>query len=76
MFRENRARAVACGDLMMVRAMNIELATLGDFETTQADELEQAIPKRPGRKPKPRCEHDIIIPRCADCYPEEQWPAP
>ena len=75
MFKEQRARAQACGDQMMVRAMNIELATLGVFETTLAEDgLERAVPEKPrrGRKPLPRCEHDMIIPRCPECYPEEQ----
>ncbi len=72
MFRENRARALACGDMMMARAMGIELATLGVMETTRDETvLEQAVPRRPGRKPKPRCEHDVIIPRCPECFPEE-----
>ncbi len=72
MFRETRAKALARGDMMMARAMGIELATLGVMETTEAPELERAVPGKPGRKPMPRCEHDVIIPRCPECYPEEQ----
>ncbi len=75
MFREAREKAMAAGDAGMVRAMDVELGILG-FETTEEpQDLEQAVPRKPGRKPKPRCEHNIIVPRCPECFPEEQWPA-
>lgn len=70
MFREARAKALSAGDQGMVRAMNVELATLGVFETTEAvDTLERTVPAKPrrGRKPMPRCEHDMIAARCPDC---------
>ena len=73
MFKEALASARARGDAGMVRAMSVELATLGVFETTEAGELERAVPEKPrrGRKPMPRCEHDMILARCPDCSPEE-----
>lgn len=79
MFREARANARARGDLNMVHAMNVELATLGVFEenratlsyeTTQEPGLEEkAVPEKPrrGRKPLPRCEHEMIAARCPEC---------
>ena len=72
MFREARANALARGDMSMVRNLNIELAACGVVETTQDTTiLERAVPAKPGRKPMPRCEHGTIIPRCPECYPEE-----
>jgi hypothetical protein len=72
MFREARARALQQGDMGMVRNCDIELAACG-YETTQADRLEDTMAPKPrrGRQPMPRCEHDVIIPRCEVCYPEE-----
>jgi hypothetical protein len=69
MFRQALADARAQGDAGMVRAMRVELATLGVFETTQADQLEQVVPEKPrrGRRPKPRCEHGMIADRCLEC---------
>jgi hypothetical protein len=73
MFREAFAHARARGDAGMIRAMNVELATLGVFETAQGPELELAVPEKPrrGRRPLPRCEHDMILARCPTCSPEE-----
>ncbi len=74
MFREALQAARARGDASMVRAMRVELASLGDLETTQAERLEEVVPEKPrrGRHPMPRCEHDVIVPRCPECYPEDQ----
>ena len=73
MFRDARVRALACGDYSMARAMKIELANCGDFETVVDEpEMERAVPEKPkrGRRPKPRCEHDMILDRCPDCRDE------
>ena len=69
MFRDALANARARGDAGMVRAMNIELATYGVFETAVEEPLEMAVPEKPrrGRRPMPRCEHDMILARCPDC---------
>ena len=75
MFRQALANARARGDAGMIRAMNVELATLGVFETTQGPagmEMELAVPEKPrrGRRPLPRCEHEMIAERCPTCNPE------
>lgn len=73
-FRHARATARARGDAKMVRAMDLELSRLGDgLETTQAaPELEYAVPEaaKRGRKPLPRCEHNLVADRCHLCNPE------
>jgi hypothetical protein len=68
-FRRMRAQARSAGDAGIARAMDLELAHLGEFETTQAPALETATPAKPrrGRKPLPRCEHNLIASRCPDC---------
>jgi hypothetical protein len=71
-FKEALEAARARGDAGMERAMKVELATLGVFETVTPEPLEMAVPAKPGRRRMPRCEHDTIIPRCPLCYPEEQ----
>jgi hypothetical protein len=73
MWREQRDSARARGDTGIARCAERELDRLGVIETTQdATELEHAVPEKPrrGRRPKPRCEHDIIAERCPDCNPE------
>lgn len=73
MFREQRAKAANVGDRGMVHCMDVELDRLGAFETTQdATVLETVVPEKPrrGRRPMPRCEHDMIAERCPDCNPE------
>lgn len=75
MWREMRSRARAVGDAGVVRMTNVELGRLGALETTEAvNDVETAVPERPkrGRRPKPRCEHDMILDRCPDCSPEQQ----
>lgn len=70
MFREALARARAMGDTGMVRCCQAELTALGAFETTQdATALETPTPAAPrrGRRPKPRCEHNMIADRCETC---------
>lgn len=70
MFRDALAAARARGDANMVRNLKIELASLGEFETTEdATVLEMPTPDRPrrGRKPMPRCEHNMIAARCEIC---------
>lgn len=74
MFKAARIKALANGDLNMVRNLDCELAACGIFETTlPAEEMEQAVPEKPrrGRKPLPRCEHGMILLRCPECSPEE-----
>lgn len=74
MWREARAAALERGDMGMVRGANAELASLGVLETTQpADEMERVVPDKPrrGRRPLPRCEHDMIAARCPTCNEEE-----
>lgn len=75
MFREARAQARARGDMGMVRAMDVELARCGEPPETAVDEpmLERAIEAKPkrGRRPLPRCEHNMILSRCPTCSPEE-----
>ena len=69
-FREHRAKARAVGDATLVRNMDRELARLGFQETTQdATVMEMAVPEKPrrGRRPLPRCEHNQIAARCAEC---------
>lgn len=62
----------------MVRAMDLELSRLGDgLETTQAArDLEYAVPEpaRRGRRPLPRCEHNLVADRCHLCNPENKLP--
>jgi hypothetical protein len=77
MFRETRANARARGDRGMVRNMDVELARMGAgetaMETTQdATVLETVVPEKPrrGRRPMPRCEHDVIAARCPECMEE------
>lgn len=73
MFREQRAKAASVGDGGMVRCMNVELARMGELETTEdTTEMETATPERPrrGRRPMPRCEHNMIAERCIDCNPD------
>lgn len=70
MFRDALARAVTAGDQGMARNCRVELATLGVFETVEpVDDLERVVPEKPkrGRRPKPRCEHNMIVGRCATC---------
>jgi hypothetical protein len=73
MWRETRARARAHGDAGMARMASVELARLGELETTQDTTLLETVtpvaPRR-GRKPKPRCEHGQIADRCVDCDPD------
>lgn len=48
----------------------VELQRLGAMETTEdTTALETVTPEKPrrGRRPKPRCEHDMILDRCPDC---------
>ena len=72
MFQDALVAAKARGDLGMVRNLRAELAACGVFETTEdTTMLEQAVPPKPrGRRPKPRCEHDMILDRCPDCNEE------
>lgn len=73
MFQDTRAVAMQMGDNGMVRAMNAELASLGALETTlPVDVMETAVPAKPrrGRRPLPRCEHDMIAARCPVCNEE------
>jgi len=75
MFREMRAKARAVGDAGVVRMTDVELGRLGPLETIEAvTDMETAVPEKPkrGRKPKPRCEHAMILDRCPDCSPEQQ----
>ena len=74
-----RADAIAMGDRKLAHTMDVEIRRLGyrvepERETTQAAVMEMAVPEKPrrGRKPQPRCEHNLIIPRCPECFPEEQ----
>lgn len=75
-WRDMRAKARSVGDFSMVHTAGVELQRLGigPLETTQGPETEQAVPGRPkrGRKPKPRCEHEMILERCPTCSPEDQ----
>jgi hypothetical protein len=76
-WRDMRAKARSVGDFSMVHTAGVELQRLGvgePLETTQGPEMEQAVPEKAkrGRKPKPRCEHDMILERCPDCSPEDQ----
>lgn len=72
MFREALAAARARGDAGMVRNCKVELAACGVFETAMDEPaLEYAVPPKPrGRRPKPRCEHNMIADRCPDCNEE------
>ena len=75
-FRQARANALARRDWSMVNTMDVELARLGfqePMETTEAPVMEMAVPapSRRGRRPLPRCEHNMIVGRCPDCDPEE-----
>lgn len=70
LWQETRARARAHGDAGMVRMTDMELRRLGALETTQdTTVLEMTVPEKPrrGRRPKPRCEHDMIADRCPEC---------
>lgn len=77
MWRESRTKARSVGDHSMVRMCNMELGRLGSLEetpettqdTTVLETVTPAAPRR-GRKPKPRCEHNMIADRCVECNPD------
>ena len=75
MFTERRNQARAMGDWTLVHNCDVELATLGVFETvdTAPSTMERAVPAkaRRGRPRLPRCEHGLVLARCPDCSPEE-----
>lgn len=60
-----------------MRAITADLARLGyvedgvlgrAMETAVPAEMEHAVPPKRGGRPKlPRCEHDQIVGRCAEC---------
>jgi hypothetical protein len=73
-FLDLRESARMRGDTGLQRAMDAELRNMGYCapETTQAPEMEMAVPEKPrrGRPPRPRCEHDLLLERCEDCREE------
>jgi hypothetical protein len=84
MFLVERDRALARGDHGVVRATTADLRRLGvpDWATVAdptgknarrangAASKPQEARKKPGPKPKPRCEHGVIAERCAECNEE------
>lgn len=70
-WRDMRAKARSVGDNSMVHTADVELQRLGvgPLETTQAPEMETVVPPKPkrGRRPLPRCEHEMIAARCPTC---------
>jgi hypothetical protein len=72
-----RERARSLSDVGYLRACTADLRRYGHreaLETTQAAALpERAVPEPPrrGRRPLPRCEHDLIIGRCDACENKE-----
>jgi hypothetical protein len=74
MFLQERENARGHGDRGVERCMDVELDRMGHrdhpVETTEQEQLERAVPaqpKRRGRPPKPRCEHDMLVERCPEC---------
>jgi len=82
-----REKAVAQGDLGTYRAITADLRRHGyadddprtradeGFETAVPDEMERAVPKPKGGRPKlPRCEHGRIVGRCMECESDDDGP--
>lgn len=80
----DRDRARARGDTGMDRALSADLQRWGvPYTATLANpsgkngkrhttvEKPPEAPKKPGRPPKPRCEHGNIADRCEDCRAAE-----
>lgn len=75
-----RVYARGIGDVNLERACNADLVRYGYTEnametTALADAPERAVPEAPkkrGRPPRPRCEHNQIVGRCAACEEGEQ----
>jgi hypothetical protein len=75
---EMRKYARKCGDVSLERACDADLARYGYRDapetTTLQDLPERAVPEAPrkrGRPPRPRCEHNQIAERCAECAEQE-----
>lgn len=61
-----RDNALAKGDIGIVRAVNADLVRWGESKQVRWS-IEETAPKKRGRPPKPRCEHNKIPGRCLDC---------